>query len=99
MVKFNIIGAGVVGGILLIATAWFVTIQRDRGNMGDTDAVYIWAVVMGIIGFVTGGFIGGSFEKFKHCGIQKDEAEDEAEDEDEDEDDDEAEDEVVCRDC
>lgn len=34
--------------------------------MGNTNAVYIWAVVAGVVGFVIGGFIGGSFEKFEH---------------------------------
>ena len=84
MAKFNMIGAIVVGSILLLLTAWLVTVQRDRGNMGDTDMVYIWAVVMGIIGFVVGGFIGGSFEKFEQCGILKKQNEQDDEDEDED---------------
>jgi hypothetical protein len=66
MVKFNMIGAGVVGGLALVLMAWFLMVQRDRGNMGDTDAIYIWAVVVGIIGFIGGGFIGGSFEKFEN---------------------------------
>jgi glycerol uptake facilitator-like aquaporin len=52
----------VVGGLLLIATALFVNAKRDMGHMGDTNTVYIWVVVTGI---VVGGFIGGSFEKFK----------------------------------
>jgi hypothetical protein len=33
-------------------------VQRNRGNMGDTDVIYIWTVVVGIIG--------GSFEKFEN---------------------------------
>ena len=86
MAKFNIISAAVVGGILLLLTALLVTVQRDRGSMGDTNMVYIWAVVMGIVGFVAGGFIGGSFEKFEHRGIPK-KVEDEEDEEDEDEED------------
>uniref|UniRef100_A0A6C0JLV4 Uncharacterized protein n=1 Tax=viral metagenome TaxID=1070528 RepID=A0A6C0JLV4_9ZZZZ len=66
MVKFNMIGAGVVGGLALVLMAWFLMVQRDRGNMGDTDAIYIWAFVVGIIGFIGGGFFGGSFEKFEN---------------------------------
>lgn len=66
MVKFNLIGAVSVGLVAALLMAWFVTVQRDRGHMGDTGMVYIWAFVVGILGFVGGGFIGGSFEKFEN---------------------------------
>lgn len=66
MVKFNMIGAVVIGVIALVLMAWFLMVQRDRGNTGDTDSIYVWAFVVGIIGFVVGGFIGGSFENFEN---------------------------------
>ena len=66
MVKFNMIGAIVLGCLAFVLMAWFIMVQRHRGNMGETDAVYIWALVVGIIGFICGGFIGGSFEKFEN---------------------------------
>ena len=66
MVKFNMTGAWTVGVLALVLMAWFLTVQRDRGNTGDTDYIYIWAFVVGIIGFFGGGYIGGSFEKFEN---------------------------------
>lgn len=65
MTKFNPIVGGVVGVVCFLLMAWFVYVQRDRGNMGDTDSVFIWAVVLGIVGFILGGYIGGSFEKYE----------------------------------
>ena len=94
MAKFNIIGAAVVGGIMLLLTAWLITMRFNKDNTGSPDLVYIWAVVMGIMGYFAGGFIVGSLEKIKHLGITQKVEEDEDEDEHEDEDED-----PVCCGC
>ena len=62
MAKFNIIGAIVFGSIALIGSLWFIAYHKSR-DRDMADAVYAWASVPTIIGFVGGGFLVGSFEK------------------------------------
>lgn len=71
MTKFNLIGAGIIGGLACVITAIIVTARRDQGYMGDTDLIYIWAFFLGIIGFIIGGFVVGGFEKFKNETVEE----------------------------
>ena len=78
MIKFNIIGALVVGIILLFISNWFVTYQNHKSIFQDFD-LFLRVFIFGCAGFAIGGFVGGTFEGYN--GSCKKEVEDEDEDE------------------